>query len=144
MTIVKTLGLALASILVVTTVAQAAMVNNPTQPKGPNEPNTRLLKQATCTVIGNTDFPDDVTFTNKGNVVLTKGTKIHFKVSSANTDKTYVLEADLAPGANIGVEGILSHATQPYSTCKINTNTKSNPKKTSATGLPALARTGLS
>jgi hypothetical protein len=119
MTIVKTLGLALASILVVTTVAQAAMVNNPTQPKGPNEPNTRLLKQATCTVIGNTDFPDDVTFTNKGNVVLTKGTKIHFKVSSANTDKTYVLEADLAPGANIGVEGILTHATQPYSTCKI-------------------------
>ncbi|RYH07064.1 MAG: hypothetical protein EON57_06195 [Alphaproteobacteria bacterium] len=107
----KIVGGALAALLVTTTLAMAAggtqqgTSNRVVQPG-----DTQIaiaIKKATCKVAGTpSEFPDDIWFTNKGNVVLKAGTKISWALSGYGAAKKHTLVADLAPGAGVYALGV--------------------------------------
>lgn len=103
--ITKIAGGALAAILVTTTLAMAAGGGQTNSNRVVQQVDTGIamvIKKATCKVAGSpSEFPDDIWFTNKGNVVLPAGTKINWKLAGYNNSKNHTLVADLAPGAGV-------------------------------------------
>ena len=104
-TVTKIVGGALAAILVTTTLAVAAggtQQGNSNRVVQKSDVIVMAIKKATCTVAGSpSEFPDDIWFTNKGNVVLKAGTKISWTLPGYGAAKKHTLVADLAPGAGV-------------------------------------------
>ena len=100
---IKTVGGAIAALLVTTTLAFAGSGTGIGTTTG-IEIDRGILqvgKFASCMVAGTpSEFPDDIRFTNKSTVKLSAGTKIKWTVQGMDTG-TYTLVADLAPGAHV-------------------------------------------
>ena len=104
--IAKIAGGAVAAVLVMTTLAIAASGQQGTSNRTVQQLDTGIaiaaIKKATCKVAGSpSEFPDDIWFTNKGNVVLSAGTKISWTLAGYGAAKKHTLVADLAPGAGV-------------------------------------------
>ena len=101
----KIAGGAFAALLVTTTLAMAAGGTQGTSNRAVQPGDAQIaiaIKKATCKVAGTpSEFPDDIWFTNKGNVVLPAGTKISWKLPGYGAAKNHTLVADLAPGAGV-------------------------------------------
>jgi len=102
----KIVGGALMALLVTTTLAVAAggtQQGNSNRAVQPGDAQIAIaIKKATCKVAGTpSEFPDDIWFTNKGNVVLSAGTKISYTLPGYGAAKKHTLVADLAPGAGV-------------------------------------------
>jgi hypothetical protein len=117
-TTVKALGFGLATVLLASTIATAAgNMNN--RPAGNGQVNpTPGFKKVSCQVAGTpSEFPDDVTISNVGNVSLPAGTKIHWAVPSAQKAGVYVLTAALTPNHREMISGALPGGEQAGATC---------------------------
>jgi hypothetical protein len=104
--IAKIAGGAVAAVLVMTTLAIAAGGQQGNSNRTVQQLDTGIaiaaIKKATCKVAGTpSEFPDDIWFTNKGNVVLSAGTKISWTLAGYGAAKKHTLVADLAPGAGV-------------------------------------------
>lgn len=101
---IKTIGGAIAALLVTTTLAVAGNGGIGIGTNTGVEVDRGILqvgKFASCMVAGTpSEFPDDIRFTNKSTVKLSAGTKIKWTVQGMDTG-TYTLVADLAPGAHV-------------------------------------------
>lgn len=119
--VTKIVGGALAAILVTTTLAMAAgggQQGNSNRVVQQSDVIVMAIKKATCTVAGSpSEFPDDVWFANKGNVVLKAGTKISYSLAGYGAAKKYTLVADLAPGKDVHALNIIAGGVEAGHDC---------------------------
>jgi invasion protein IalB len=114
-TVTKLVGGALGAVLVSTTLALAG---NGVAIKFDKQ-HVQIAKVASCTVAGTpSEFPDDLRFTNKGVGVLKAGTRISWTLTGYNKKGTYMLVADLSPGATAFASGILGSGVEAGRDCK--------------------------
>jgi len=114
----KALGFGLVTVLLATTLATASS-NISNRPAGNGQVNpTPSVKKVSCQVAGTpSEFPDDITVYNDGNVNLPKGTKIHWAVPSAQKAGVYVLTAALTPNHGQMVAGVLPGGEEAGHAC---------------------------
>lgn len=119
MNITKLVGLAMAAVVVSTSLAFAGGNGVQIQVQQVDKGILQLKKVAGCDVAGTpSEFPDDIWLTNKGVGKLVAGTKIKWSVQGySNFKGTHTLVADLAPGKGVHLSGVLGGGVEAGHAC---------------------------
>lgn len=87
---------------------------------GTNKASTTPIRSAlpACEVAGTpSEFPNDIRIFNKGFATLNAGTKIQWKVASANKQGYYTLAQPLQPGKGVFLSGVLGSGIEAGKPC---------------------------